>query len=72
MQRSIGSIKVVFSGSPEGTRVDDLFERSPSRLLFPRIDGRAVAEAVIANIAGGLAGGDHLETDGSMAVLLFQ
>lgn len=50
------------SGSENGTRITDLYERSPIRILFPKIGG-AVEEAVLINTAGGIAGGDRLDYD---------
>jgi urease accessory protein len=62
LQRAEGSGRIVLSGSENGTRIVDLFERSPIRILFPRIGGGAVEEAVFVNTAGGIAGGDRLES----------
>jgi urease accessory protein len=61
LQRAEGSCRIVLSGSESGTRVMDVFQRSPIRVMFPRIGGAAVNEAVLINTAGGIAGGDHLE-----------
>src|SRR5262249_29066933 len=44
-----------------GTRIEDVFERSPIRIMFPRTGHGAVEEAVLINTAGGIAGGDRLE-----------
>jgi urease accessory protein len=61
LQRADGSCRIVVSGSENGTRIMDLFQRSPIRVMFPRIGGAAVEEAVLINTAGGIAGGDRLE-----------
>jgi urease accessory protein len=61
LQRAEGSCRIVLSGSERGTRVMDVFQRSPIRVLFPRTGGAAVEEAVLVNTAGGIAGGDRLE-----------
>jgi urease accessory protein len=61
LQRAEGSCRIVLSGSERGTRVMDIFQRSPIRVLFPRARGDAVEEAVFINTAGGIAGGDRLE-----------
>jgi urease accessory protein len=45
-----------------GTRITDVFQRSPVRVMFPRTAGAAVEEAVLINIAGGIAGGDRLQS----------
>jgi len=61
LQRADGCGRVVLIGSENGTRIEDLFERSPIRIMFPRTGYRAVEEAVLINTAGGVAGGDRLE-----------
>jgi urease accessory protein len=61
LQRAEGSCRIVLSGSESGTRVMDVFQRSPIRVMFPRIGGAAVNEAVLINTAGGIAGGDRLK-----------
>ena len=62
LQRADGCARIVLSGSERGTRIDDIFERSPIRIMFPRSAHRAVEEAVLINVAGGIAGGDRLES----------
>jgi urease accessory protein len=61
LQRADGCGRIVLSGSANGTRIEDVFERSPIRILFPRAGYGPVGEAVIINTAGGIAGGDRLE-----------
>jgi urease accessory protein len=61
LQRADGCGRVVLIGSENGTRIEDVFERSPIRIMFPRTGHRAVEEAVLINTAGGIAGGDQLE-----------
>jgi urease accessory protein len=61
LQRARGCARLVLTGSEHGTRIIDVFERSPIRILFPRPVGSAVEEAVLVNTAGGVAGGDRLE-----------
>jgi urease accessory protein len=74
LQRAEGSGCIVLSGSDKGTRIIDVFQRSPIRIMFPRTADGAVEEAVLVNTAGGIAGGDRLETgvtalgSGSLAV----
>jgi urease accessory protein len=63
LQRAKGSGRIVLSGSEKGTRIMDLFQRSPIRVMFPKAGGGAVEEAVFINTAGGIAGGDRLEID---------
>ncbi|HWY60218.1 MAG TPA: urease accessory protein UreD [Terriglobales bacterium] len=61
LQRSDGCGRIVLSGSESGTRIEDVFERSPIRIMFPRNGSRPVEEAVVINTGGGVAGGDRLE-----------
>jgi urease accessory protein len=59
LQRSQGSGRLVISGSDRGTRVVDVYERSPIRIMFPKLDN-VNEEAVFINTSGGVAGGDRL------------
>lgn len=61
LQRADGCGRIVLSGSENGTRIEEIFERSPTRILFPRTGSRLVEEAVLINTGGGVAGGDRLE-----------
>jgi len=61
LQRADGCGRVILIGSEDGTRIEDVFERSPIRIMFPRTEHRAVQEAVLINTAGGIAGGDQFE-----------
>src|SRR5258708_25928018 len=61
LQRADGCGRIVLSASENGTRIEDVFERSPIRIMFPRAGHRVVEEAVLINTAGGIAGGDRLE-----------
>jgi urease accessory protein len=61
LQRADGCGRVVLSASENGTQSEDVFERFPIRIMFPRTGHRAVEEAVLINTAGGIAGGDRLE-----------
>src|ERR1700758_4945860 len=61
LQRADGFGRIVLSGSENGTRIEDVFERSPIRIMFPRTQQCRVEEAVIINTGGGVAGGDRLE-----------
>jgi urease accessory protein len=60
LQRADGCGRLVVSGSEEGVRIVDVFQRSPVRIMFPRV-GSAIEEAVLVNTAGGIAGGDRLK-----------
>jgi urease accessory protein len=62
LQRATGSCQIVLSGAKDGTRIKHVFQRSPIHVLFPRIAGAPIEEAVLVNTAGGIAGGDRLES----------
>ncbi len=62
LQRAEGSGRIVLSGSDKGTRVLDVFQQAPIRIMFPRTVDGTLEEAVLVNTAGGIAGGDRLET----------
>ena len=61
LQRAEGSGRIILSGSEKGTRIVDVFQHSPIRIMFPRACGEAIEEAVLINTAGGIAGGDRLK-----------
>jgi len=61
LQRAEGCSRIVLSGFEKETRLVELFQRSPIRVLFPRTDSGAIQEAVLVNTAGGIAGGDKLQ-----------
>jgi urease accessory protein len=61
LQRARGTARVVLGGSAAGTRVVDLFQQSPLRVMFPDRPGMSSKEAVLINTGGGVAGGDRLE-----------
>jgi urease accessory protein len=62
LQRSEGFARLVLDGSAHGSRIVDLFQRCPTRIMFPGIRGAPLEEAVVVNTAGGIAGGDRLES----------
>ena len=74
LQRARGLGRIVVAGSEQGACISDVFQRSPIRIMFPRIAGAPVEEAVLINTTGGVAGGDWLEcsvtalTNASIAV----
>jgi urease accessory protein len=61
LQRADGCARITLRRSEGGTRIEDIFERFPLRIMFPTAGNRAAEEAVLVNIAGGIAGGDRLE-----------
>lgn len=54
LQRAEGFGRAVLSGSEKGSRIVDIFQRSPIRIMFPGAGGGAVEEAVLGHppIAG--------------------
>jgi urease accessory protein len=62
LQRAEGSCRIVLSSSERGNRIMDVFQRSPIRVLFPTVGETPIQEAVLVNTAGGIAGGDRLES----------
>ncbi|MGX9430929.1 MULTISPECIES: urease accessory protein UreD [Bradyrhizobium] len=63
LQRAKGGGRIVLSGSRNGTRIADVYQKFPTRVMFPMIGDGAVKEAVIINSAGGIAGGDQIELE---------
>jgi urease accessory protein len=61
LQRANGSGRILLSGSERGTRLVEVFQQSPIRILFPNTGRAQMEEAVLINTAGGIAGGDRLE-----------
>ena len=61
LQRAEGICRIVVDGSAHGTRIVDVYQKSPIRVLFPRIGDGQTKEAVLVNTSGGVAGGDRLQ-----------
>jgi urease accessory protein len=59
-QRSHGRLDLSFAGAGAANTVTELFQSSPCRALFPRPRPGEPVLAVLANTAGGLAGGDSI------------
>src|SRR6516165_5040232 len=49
LQRAEGSCRIVVGGSEKGTRVMDVYQKSPLRVLFPRSPAAGAEEAVLVN-----------------------
>jgi urease accessory protein len=60
LQRAEGSCRIVVGSSEKGARLIDVFQKSPIRVLFPRVNAGGIEEAVLINTAGGIAGRDRL------------
>jgi len=61
LQRARGCARIQVSGSATDTRIVDVFQRSPIRVVIPKVEDGTLKEAVLVNTAGGIAGGDRLE-----------
>jgi urease accessory protein len=61
LQRADGAGRIVLRGSEQGTQVIDVFQKSPVRIMIPRVTCGPIKEAVLINTGGGVAGGDRLE-----------
>jgi urease accessory protein len=61
LQRAKGVCRIAVAGSKGVNEIIDVFQQSPLRVIFPRIDGATAKEAVLINTGGGIAGGDRLE-----------
>lgn len=60
-QRVDGAARLAYRCDAHGvTRLADLFQRAPCRVLFPDIDAGEPAQAVMLTTSGGLTGGDRL------------
>ena len=67
LQRAKGLCRIVVGDSERGNEIVDVFQRSPLRVIFPKIGSADVKEAVLINTAGGIAGGDQLRCDVTVA-----
>lgn len=63
LQRAKGLCRIVVGDSERGNEIVDVFQRSPLRVIFPKIGSADVKEAVLINTGGGIAGGDQLQCD---------
>jgi len=63
LERANGAGRIVLTGSTNGTRISEVYQKFPIGLMFPRIGDDLVTEAVIINSSGGIAGGDRLEIE---------
>ncbi|WP_245297134.1 MULTISPECIES: urease accessory protein UreD [Rhodomicrobium] len=60
LQRVDGAARIAVKGELRRVAITDLYQRSPCKVLLPRIDGQDLREAVFLNTTGGIAGGDRL------------
>lgn len=73
-QRARGRLDLGFARQARGTVLDELFQSSPLRALFPAPEPDEAITAAVVNTAGGLAGGDTLAVavragDGAVATV---
>jgi urease accessory protein len=61
LQRVDGSVRIGFRAHGKTSMLADLYQRSPARVLLPRVPAGAPPEAVLLNTAGGLTGGDRMQ-----------
>jgi len=59
--RAVGLARIGFRSAGGATRLTLLEQRTPLRVLFPRVPAGDVVEAVLINTGGGVVGGDRLE-----------
>jgi urease accessory protein len=62
-QRVDGAALIEFTATPDKTRLADLYQRAPCRVLFPDIAAGEPAQAVLLTTSGGLTGGDRIQVD---------
>jgi urease accessory protein len=60
-QRVDGAARLAYKLDAQGrTRLADLYQRAPCRVLFPDVEANEPAQAVMLTTSGGLTGGDRL------------
>jgi urease accessory protein len=61
-QRAQGRLELGVAAAPDGARLRHLYQAAPLRVLFPDTDPGDPTLGAFVNVAGGLAGGDRLDT----------
>ena len=61
LQRASGQCRVVFDLRDGETRLVDLYQRDPCRVLFPKGEPDDPPQAVLLTTSGGVTGGDRLD-----------
>lgn len=61
-QRARGRAELSLLAAPGGARLGSLYHAAPLRWLFPEVDPGDPKLGALVNVAGGLAGGDRIET----------
>lgn len=62
-QRVDGATRIEFAAAGGKTRLADLYQRAPCRVLFPDTEPGEPAQAVLLTTSGGLTGGDRLQVE---------
>jgi urease accessory protein len=62
-QRVNGAARIEFALADGRTRLSDLYQRAPCRVLFPDTDRGEPVQAVLLTTSGGLTGGDRIQVD---------
>lgn len=63
LQRASGESRVAFAVRDGKTRLADLYQRDPCRVLFPDPEPGEPPQAVLVTTSGGVAGGDRLRME---------
>jgi urease accessory protein len=59
-----GKARLSFAADADGTtRLEDLYQRDPQRILFPNAPVDDIFQAVVVTTSGGLVGGDKISVD---------
>ena len=61
LQRASGACRVAFDLRGGRTRLADLYQRDPCRVLFPKGEPDDPPQAVLLTTSGGVTGGDRLD-----------
>ena len=63
LERADGGVRLRLGLRDGRTRIEQLYQRAPLRILFPDVPADQPAQAVLINTAGGIVGGDVLTTE---------
>jgi urease accessory protein len=59
-----GKARLSFAADDDGiTRLEDLYQRDPQRILFPNAPKDDITQAVVVTTSGGLVGGDQISVE---------